>query len=99
MIVGVNRYTESGDDAVELYRLDPDAERRQLERTARVRAERNAEEASRALDGGARRGARREREPAAADARGADAAHCTVGEICNALRAEFGEHDRRGART
>src|SRR5438874_7910534 len=49
VIVGVNRYAEHEPERVELHRLDPDAERRQLERTARVRAERNAEEAARAL--------------------------------------------------
>src|SRR6478735_11370477 len=34
VIVGVNRYTESGRETLELHRLDPEAERRQLERTA-----------------------------------------------------------------
>ena len=33
VIVGVNRYTEAGDQEVELQRIDPAAERRQLERT------------------------------------------------------------------
>src|SRR5207253_9925702 len=49
VIVGVNRYTEESDERVELQHIDPDAERRQLERTARVRAERNADDAARAL--------------------------------------------------
>src|SRR5204862_7322501 len=44
VIVGVNRFTEGEEEQIELYRLDPAAEKRQLERTARVRAERNAEE-------------------------------------------------------
>src|SRR3954471_18516117 len=41
VIVGVNRYAESDEAAMELQRIDPEAERRQLERTARIRAERN----------------------------------------------------------
>ena len=49
MIVGVNRFTEEESEPIELYRLDPEAERRQLERTARVRAERNAEDVEREL--------------------------------------------------
>jgi len=49
VIVGVNRYTEDEPEKVELHRLDPEAERRQLERTARVRAERDPGDAERAL--------------------------------------------------
>src|SRR5439155_18403918 len=43
VIVGVNRYAEDDAEKVELHKLDAAAEQRQLERTARVRAERNAE--------------------------------------------------------
>src|SRR5205823_5107641 len=50
VIVGVNRYEEDEPERVELHRLDPEAERRQLERTARVRAERNTGEAARTLE-------------------------------------------------
>ena len=49
MVVGVNRYVEEEAEPIELHRLDPEAERRQLERTARVRAERNAADAEAAL--------------------------------------------------
>src|SRR5437016_4305997 len=42
VIVGVNRYQEPEPEQIELHRIDPEAERRQLERTARVRAERDA---------------------------------------------------------
>jgi methylmalonyl-CoA mutase N-terminal domain/subunit len=91
VIVGVNKFTEGDEEAIELYRLDPAAEKRQLERTARVRAERNTEEAGRALAA--------VREAARADTnllvpmREALRARCTVGEICNALRDEFGMYD------
>ncbi|MDP9308761.1 MAG: methylmalonyl-CoA mutase family protein, partial [Actinomycetota bacterium] len=91
VIVGVNKYAEQESEQIELHRLDPEAERRQLERTARVRAERNSEEAAAALE--------RVRETARGEAnllppmRQALRARCTVGEICNALRDEFGMYD------
>jgi methylmalonyl-CoA mutase N-terminal domain/subunit len=91
VIVGVNRYVEDEAERLELHRIDPEAERRQLERTARVRAERNAEVASRGLAG--------VREAARGDAnllppmREALRAHCTIGEICETLRAEWGMYD------
>src|SRR5437660_7163517 len=50
VIVGVNRFTEGEEEPIELHRIDPKAEQRQLERTARVRAERNAAEAQRAVE-------------------------------------------------
>jgi methylmalonyl-CoA mutase, N-terminal domain len=91
VIVGVNQYVEDDAEKVELHRIDPEAERRQLERTARVRAERNAEEAARSLEA--------VRSAALGEAnllplmRDALKARCTVGEICEALRAEWGMYD------
>ena len=70
VIVGVNRFHEDDEEPIELHRLDPEAERRQLERTARLRAERNAQDARSGARARARRGARR-REHAAVVARGA----------------------------
>src|SRR5207342_3254778 len=49
VIVGVNEYQEDEPEQIELQRIDPEAERRQLERTLRVRAERDAAEAEAAL--------------------------------------------------
>src|SRR5665647_850466 len=49
VIVGVNRFREESEQRVELLKIDPDGERRQIERTVRVRAERNADEAARTL--------------------------------------------------
>ena len=63
----------------------------QLERTARVRAERNAEEAERAI--AATREAARGDTNLLVPMREALRARCTVGEICNALRDEFGLYD------
>jgi methylmalonyl-CoA mutase, N-terminal domain len=91
-IVGVNRFTAESDERIELHTIDPAAERRQLDRTATVRAERNAEEAAAAL---ARvREAARGTENMLFPMRDALRAHCTVGEICGVLREEWGEQDR-----
>ncbi|HEX2045658.1 MAG TPA: methylmalonyl-CoA mutase family protein [Gaiellaceae bacterium] len=91
VVVGVNRFAEGDEEAVELHTLDPAAERRQVERTRKVRAERDAGGAERAL---ARvREAARGTENLLPPMREALAARCTIGEICNALRAEFGTQD------
>jgi methylmalonyl-CoA mutase N-terminal domain/subunit len=91
VIVGVNRFAEAEEEAIELHSLDPEAEKRQVERSQRVRAGRDAEVAGVALT--------RLREAARGDEnllpamREALAAMCTVGEICNALREQFGTYD------
>jgi methylmalonyl-CoA mutase N-terminal domain/subunit len=91
VIVGVNRYEEDEAERVELHRVDPAAERRQLERTARVRAERNAQEADGALR--AVRDVARGTMNLLPPMRDALRARCTIGEICNALRDEWGMYD------
>jgi methylmalonyl-CoA mutase, N-terminal domain len=91
VVVGVNRYEEHEAEPIELHRLDPEAERRQLERTARGRAERDADEAARAL-AEVRRVAGSS-ENLLLPMREALRAGCTVGEICDVLRDEFGTYD------
>jgi methylmalonyl-CoA mutase N-terminal domain/subunit len=96
VIVGVNRYAVESEQPIELQAIDPAAERRQLERTAKVRAERNGEEAAVALT--------RVRDAAAGvenmlhPMREALRARCTIGEICGVLREEWGEQDTRSSR-
>jgi methylmalonyl-CoA mutase, N-terminal domain len=91
VIVGVNRFHEDDPGRVQLQQIDPSAERRQLDRTARVRSERDAGAAAAALAA--------VRETAVGEAnllptmRAALAAYCTVGEICETLRAEWGMYD------
>jgi methylmalonyl-CoA mutase N-terminal domain/subunit len=91
VIIGVNAFVEEETEPIELHRLDPESERRQLARTARVRAERNAEEAAAALA--------EVRRVAVGDAnlllpmREALRVGSTIGEICNVLRDEFGMYD------
>jgi methylmalonyl-CoA mutase N-terminal domain/subunit len=91
VIVGVNRFTEGDEESIELHRLDPEAEKRQLERTARVRADRNAQEAEAAL--AAVRETARGEANLLVPMREALRARCTIGEICNVLREEFGMYD------
>jgi methylmalonyl-CoA mutase N-terminal domain/subunit len=95
VIVGVNRFHEDEEEPIELHRLDPAAEQRQLARTAKLRAERNASAAAEALA--------RVREAARGDEnllpllREALRARCTIGEICNELREEWGMYDQQRA--
>jgi methylmalonyl-CoA mutase, N-terminal domain len=94
-IVGVNAYTAETEQPIELLDIDPEAERRQLARTATVRADRNDEDARASLG--------RVREVARGTGnllfpmRDALRARCTVGEICGVLREEWGEYDRERA--
>jgi methylmalonyl-CoA mutase N-terminal domain/subunit len=96
VVVGVNRFEEeAAEERIELHRLDPAIERRQLERTARVRAERNARDASAALVE-VRRAAGTD-ENLLPPMREALRARCTVGEICDVLREEWGTYDAQRA--
>ena len=87
----MNVFQEDEPEQIELHRLDPEIERRQLERTARVRAERNAQAAEAAL-AEVRRVAGTDENLLPA-MREALRARCTVGEICETLRAEWGMYD------
>ena len=95
VIVGVNKYEEHEPEPIELHRLDPEAERRQLERTARVRAERDAQAAEAAIE--RVREAARGTENLLPPLREALRARCTIGELCNVLREEFGMYDAQQA--
>jgi len=95
VLVGVNRYTEAEEEPIELHRLDAGAVERQLDRTARIRAERSADSAAAALE------AVRQTAEGTANLlppmREALRARCTVGEICGALRDVFGTYDAQRA--
>jgi methylmalonyl-CoA mutase N-terminal domain/subunit len=95
VIVGVNRFAEGDEEPIGLHRLDPAAEQRQLERTARVRAERNAQSVEAAL--GAVRDTARGDANLLVPMREALRARATIGEICNVLREEFGTYDAQHA--
>jgi methylmalonyl-CoA mutase, N-terminal domain len=91
VIVGVNAFTETESAEIELQRIDPEIERRQLARTARVRAERDAEAAGSTL--AAVRAAAAGSDNLLPPMREALRARCTVGEICTALRERYGTYD------
>jgi methylmalonyl-CoA mutase, N-terminal domain len=90
VIVGVNDFVESGGDAVGTLYIDEAAGERQLARLDALRAKRNAAEVQRtlaALKDGARSGANT--MPLLLDAA---RAYATVGEMCDSLRAVWGEY-------
>jgi methylmalonyl-CoA mutase, N-terminal domain len=95
VIVGVNKYAAAAEQPIELQAIDPEAERRQLARTAEVRATRNAEDAAAALARVA--DAASGTENMLVPMREALRVRCTVGEICGVLRREWGEYDRERA--
>jgi methylmalonyl-CoA mutase N-terminal domain/subunit len=90
VVVGVNRFRDDTLTTPKLHRIDPDGERRQVERVRRVRAERSAAAWAAAMD----------RLEAVARGDGnlmpailvAVRAHGTVGEISDRLRIAWGEH-------
>ena len=92
VVVGVNKYRDDAAAAAppKLQRIDPEGERRQVERVRRVRAERDPaawEAALRRLEDAA--GGEENLLPALIDA---VEAYATVGEISDRLRAAWGEH-------
>jgi methylmalonyl-CoA mutase N-terminal domain/subunit len=91
IVVGLNAFAEGGDEQrPEPQVIDPEEERRQLERTRAVRAGRDAAAAASALErlGEAARGT----ENLLPRIRTAVEAGVTLGEISDALRAAWGEH-------
>ena len=91
VVVGLNRYATDDASTIEVMQVDPEVERRQIERVAAVRASRDP----------------RAWEAAIADIKAAAAggdnlvppvvraieARATVGEISDAMRSVFGEHE------
>jgi len=90
IVVGVNRFRDDDVHTPALHRIDPDGERRQVERVRRVRADRSAAAWTAAMD----------RLEATARGDGnlmplileAVRAYATVGEISDRLRVAWGEH-------
>jgi methylmalonyl-CoA mutase, N-terminal domain len=91
VVVGVNRFSEDEEEPVEVMSLDPDLQRRQLERLARVRSERDQYVVDKALDSleDTARGEGNLLYPM----REALAAYATLGEVSDRLRKVFGEYE------
>ena len=90
VVVGVNRYTDDEVTTPPTQRIDPEGERRQVERVRRVRAERSDGAWTAAMDE-LERIARSDGNlmPAILEA---VRAYATVGEISDRLRVAWGEH-------
>jgi methylmalonyl-CoA mutase N-terminal domain/subunit len=89
-IVGVNAFTESSGEPLELLQIDESAQGRQAERLAALRKRRDADAVKSALD--ALREAARGTENTMPPIIRAVRAYCTVGEICDAFRDVFGTY-------
>ena len=89
-VVGVNCYQADEPLTIPLLRVDPQGERRQRERLARLRRERDNAQVERAL--GALRGAARGQENLMPYILDAVRAYATLGETCRVLREVFGEY-------
>ena len=90
-VVGVNRFTLEQEEAVEMLELDPELYRRQVERTERVRAERDQARADAALKDLAE--AAKGRDNLLYPMKEALACYATLGEVSDTLRAVFGEYE------
>jgi methylmalonyl-CoA mutase N-terminal domain/subunit len=90
VVVGVNRFTDDEISTPPTQRIDPDGERRQVERVRRVRAERSAESWSAAMD--ELEGVARSDGNLMPHILAAVRAYATVGEISDRLRTAWGEH-------
>ncbi len=96
VIVGVNDFVEDGTDALKLFKLDPEAARRQRERVAAARQNRDRARWELAMEN-IRQGIRRKTNsmPAVIEAVQAGA---TVGEIASEWRTAYGEFRSRASR-
>jgi methylmalonyl-CoA mutase N-terminal domain/subunit len=90
VIVGVNEYQMDEPLSIPLLRMDPEGERRQRERLARVRRERDNELLQRRLQ--ALRAAAQGTENLMPFILDAVRANGTLGEVCDVLREVFGEY-------
>jgi methylmalonyl-CoA mutase N-terminal domain/subunit len=91
VVVGVNDYREGGDDALEILRIDPALERKQIGRVQAVRARRESEEVERAL-GELRTAAADEGRNLMPNLLACARVHATEGEIVEALQQVFGTY-------
>jgi methylmalonyl-CoA mutase, N-terminal domain len=90
IVVGVNRYQQLDERQLEILRIPPELERKQIDRVQAVRARRDGETAEAALAElrGAAAADRNLMEPLLDCAR----AHCSEGEIVESLQRVFGTY-------
>ncbi|HEX6882387.1 MAG TPA: methylmalonyl-CoA mutase family protein [Planctomycetota bacterium] len=92
-VVGVNTYVEDLDaqPEIEILRIDPEVEKEQHRRLAELRKKRDAKKAKAAMD--AIHDACKSKDNLLERFVAAAHAYCTLGEIADVLRAEFGEYE------
>jgi methylmalonyl-CoA mutase N-terminal domain/subunit len=90
VVVGVNRFQSEEEKAVPIQRIDDELERRQVERLKALRARRDVEVCQAAIRGVEE--AARSGENLMPRIIHAVEAYSTVGEIADAMRRVFGEH-------
>jgi methylmalonyl-CoA mutase N-terminal domain/subunit len=91
VVVGVNDYTEGGDGELEILRIDPALERKQIGRVQAVRARRESEQVEAAL-GELRAAAADESRNLMPNLLACARVHTTEGEIVEALQEVFGTY-------
>ena len=90
VVVGVNRFETDDAETIDVLRIDPEIERRQVERVLAVRSSRDQTAWRSAIDSVT--SAARSADNLVPTVIQAVEARATVGEIADALRAVFGEH-------
>ena len=90
VVVGLNRFADKSESIVPLFHVDPEIERKQVERLRAVRASRSAEDWRLAIEAVSQ--AARDGGNLVPPIIAAVEAKATVGEVADALRATFGEY-------
>lgn len=90
VIVGVNKYVVPEERPMEILKIDPEVERRQVERVRKIKRERNQAEVREKL--GRVHAAARNGENLMPPLIEAVKAYCTLGEISDVYREVFGEY-------
>jgi len=91
ILVGVNDFTEGGDGELELHRVNPALERKQIDRVKAVRARRDSEPVERAL-ADLREAAAHEDRNLMDNLLACARVHATEGEIIESLQSVFGTY-------
>src|SRR5829696_2618705 len=90
IVVGVNKYEEDDIEVEDILRVDPESERDQLERLKTFKSERDQELAGKRLE--ELQGACEGTDNLLPYIKQALKDHCSIGEVCGAMREVFGEY-------
>ncbi len=93
IVVGVNKFTTSGEQPIDLLKMDPATSQRQVERIKEVRLSRNQSKVAEALQD--LRKAAQSDDNLMPPILTAVKAYATLGEICGVLRDVFGEYQQQ----